>query len=564
MWEGTTALDSLKRESVLADLEHWARERPDETWLVDLEDGKPWTVSWQKGKAIVERVAKAVASTLEEKGSKAAILSKNRAHWILADLGILRAGMNTVPVFTTMRRDTFRYVMDFADVELLFLGESANWHEVKDHVPDHVRVVTLPGIDPAEGDITWGQFLAEGNKTPLPEIPDLEEVATVIFTSGTTGKPKGVMHSLGSLKRATNPLIEETNTGIGWHFFSYLPLAHLAERLVVELHCLASGGTIYFNESLETFLADLNIAKPHYFFGVPRIWDKMVQGVIAATDGGAPALETALTGEHAANVSTSVRDKLGLSSVIHMLTTTAPASPAIKRWFDLFGLELQDGYGQTEVLPITTTPKGCAKLGTVGRPVTGVEVRISDEGELLARGPGCSLGYYKNPEKTAETFRDGWVHTGDRAVIHKDGYIELKGRVKETFKTAKGKYVAPMPIEARLLEEDFLDQACLIGHGLPQPVLLTVPSEAGFAAGQDAIEHAVRRKVAEVNATLERHAQIGGVVVANEAWTIENAVLTHTMKVRRERVLDRYDADISATADKIHGGGDLIVVFSDA
>lgn len=559
-----TALDSINRESLLADLDHWATKRPGSPWLVDLRGGKQSPISWQRGKAIVERVARAVAKTLEDKGSKAAILSKNRAHWILADLGILRAGMNTVPVFTTMRRDTFRYVMDFADVELLFLGESTNWQEVKDHVPSHVRIVTLPGIDEAEGHIGWDAFLEEGDTAPLPPMPPLDTVATVIFTSGTTGRPKGVMHSLSSLKRATNPMIEETNTGVGWHFFSYLPLAHLAERMVVELHSLAAGGTIFFNESLETFLTDLNIATPHYFFGVPRIWDKMVQGVIAATDGGAPALEAALTSEHAAIASASVRKKLGLSSVLHMLTTTAPAPPAIKRWFDLFGLELQDGYGQTEVLPITTTPKGCAKLGTVGRPVRGVEVRLSDEGELLARGPGCALGYFKNPAKTAETFRDGWVHTGDRAIIHDDGYIELKGRVKETFKTAKGKYVAPMPIEARLLEADHLDQACLIGHGLPQPVLLTVPSETGFTAGREAIEHTVRQKVAEVNTALERHAQIGGVIIAGEAWTIENAVLTHTMKVRRDRVLDRYDADIGAAAAQIHSGGELIVVFSDA
>ncbi len=559
-----TALDSINRESLLADLDHWAATRPDRPWLVDLHGGQQSPISWQEGKDTIERAAKAVHKALGTAGSKAAILSKNRAHWLLADLAILRAGMNTVPVFTTMRRDTFRYVMDFSEVELLFLGESANWPEVKDHVPNHVRIVTLPGIDEREGHISWDDFLEEGDSAPLPPMPPLDAMATVIFTSGTTGRPKGVMHSLSSLKRATNPMIEETHTGVGWHFFSYLPLAHLAERMVVELHALASGGTIFFNESLETFLTDLTIAKPHYFFGVPRIWDKMVQGVIAATDGGAPALEAALTGEHAATVAASVREKLGLSSVLHMLTTTAPAPPVIKRWFDLFGLELQDGYGQTEVLPITTTPKGCAKLGTVGRPVRGVEVRLSDEGELLARGPGCALGYFKNPEKTAETFRDGWIHTGDRAIIHDDGYIELKGRVKETFKTAKGKYVAPMPIEAKLLEEDHLDQACLIGHGLPQPVLLTVPSEAGFAAGRDAIEHAVRQKVASVNTALERHAQIGGVIIAREAWTIENAVLTHTMKVRRDRVLDRYGTDIGATAAKIHSGGDLIIVFSDA
>jgi long-chain acyl-CoA synthetase len=557
-------MDNSNRDSVLADLEHWAETRGDIPWLVDLKGGASHAVTWAEGRETVERAAKAIRHHLKVPQKKAAILSRNRAHWIMADLAVLRAGMNTVPVFTTMRADTFRYVLEFADVELLFLGESANWADVKSHVPEGVRIVTLPGLDPAEGDISWGAFLTEGAAEALPAMPPLEDPATIIFTSGTTGKPKGVMHSLGSLRRATDGLVGETNSETGWNFFSYLPLAHLAERLIIELHSLRTGGTIYFNENLESFSSDLRIGRPDYFFGVPRIWDKLVQAVIAGTDGGAHALRAALTGEHAALAAASVREKLGLASVKHMVTTTAPVPPQTKEWFRLFGLELQDGYGQTEVLPITTTPKGTDKLGTVGRPIAGVEVRITSEGELLARGPGRSLGYYKMPEKTAETFVDGWVHTGDRAELDADGYLILRGRVKETFKTAKGKYVAPMPIEAQVLEEDLLDQACLVGHGLPQPVLLTVPSEAGFMAGQAAIEAAVRRHVSNVSAGLERHAQIGAVIVANEAWTIENGVLTHTMKVRRERVLGRYGTEIDTVAAQIHSGGDLIVTFSDA
>lgn len=555
--ESTMAND---RKTVLEDMAHWAATTPDTPFLIDLKGGQESAVSWAEAATVTDHMAKALHARLGQ-GKKAAILSRNRAHWLLADLAILKSGNVTVPVFTTMRAETFHYVLDFADVALLFLGESTNWAEVKDHVPAGVTIVTLPGIDAAEGDITWDALLAEGEKAPVPEGHAIEDVATLIFTSGTTGKPKGVMHSLGSLGRATTALVNETGSAPRWRFISYLPMAHLAERLLIELHCLRLGGTIYFNESLETFGADLGTARPDYFFGVPRIWDKLSQAVIAGMEGGAPALKAALTGEHAGTVAAAIRDKLGLASVKKMVSTTAPVPPHIKEWFQLFGLPLMDGYGQTEILPISITPEGSNKPRTVGRPIPGVTVKITDEGELAARGPGCSLGYYKMPEKTAETFRDGWVYTGDRAELDPDGFVILKGRVKETFKTAKGKYVAPMPIEAQFIAHDLFDQACLVGHGLPQPVLLLVMAETAVGLSEAQVDAAIRQHVATINDTLERHARIGAVLVAPEPWTIENAILTHTMKVRRERVLDRFGDAIDAVAADMGSGTALTVTF---
>ncbi|WP_417449971.1 AMP-binding protein [Kordiimonas sp.] len=539
---------------VLDNVNHWATAQGDTPWLVDLHGGEPTTYTWAMGRAITDRAAAAINRHFGGERKKAAILSKNRAHWIMADIAILRAGCVTVPVFTTMRPDTFHYVLDFADVELLFLGESANWAEVKDHLPGGITVVTLPGIPETLGDITWDAFLASATELPTPPMPDADEVATIIFTSGTTGKPKGVMHSLNSLTRATDGLVEETDSVPGWRFFSYLPLAHLAERLVIELHAIRVGGVIHFNENLETFAADVRHARPDYFFGVPRIWEKLVQSVLAATGGDAGALKAALTGPNAAVVAAGIREKLGLASVQSMLSTTAPVPPATKEWFDLFGLSLLDGYGQTEILPITTTSGHEPRHGSVGKPIKGVELRVTDEGELLVRARGISLGYYNAPDKNAETFRDGWVHTGDRAFIDEDGYVHLRGRVKETFKTAKGKYVAPGPIETQIQQSELVEQACIIGHGLPQPVTMLVASEVAQTLEPDKLEAALYSLIAEINAGLERHAQIGGIIVASEPWTIENAVLTHTMKVRRERVLDRYGAMIDDVASRISGG----------
>jgi long-chain acyl-CoA synthetase len=543
----------------LENIAHWATVQRDAPWLVDLHGGEPTVYTWAVAKATIERAATAISAHFGGARKKAAVLSKNRAHWIMADMAILRAGSITVPVFTTMRPETFHYVLDFAEVELLFLGESANWAEVRAHLPAGITVVTLPGVEPGLGDITWEDFLGTGDSLPLPAMPDGDEVATIIFTSGTTGKPKGVMHSLNSLRRATNGLVEETGSTPGWRFFSYLPLAHLAERLVIELHAIRVGGVIHFNESLETFTSDLGYAKPDYFFGVPRIWEKLVQGVLAAMGGDAGALKAALTGPNAAAVSASIRDKLGLASVKSMLSTTAPVPPATKEWFDLFGLSLLDGYGQTEILPITTTSGHAPRHGSVGKPVKGVELKITDEGELVVRAHGISLGYYNAPDKNAETFRDGWVHTGDRAHIDEEGYVYLRGRVKETFKTAKGKYVAPGPIETQFQQSELVEQACIVGHGLPQPVLMLVPSEHARARAADQLDDVMARLTAEINAGLERHAQIGGIIIASEPWTIENAVLTHTMKIRRERILARYGDMIEDVASRIaHGSLEIV------
>ncbi|WP_262690375.1 AMP-binding protein [Kordiimonas aestuarii] len=538
----------------LENIAHWATVQGDAPWLVDLHGGEPTVYTWAVGKATIERAATAISAYFGGARKKAAVLSKNRAHWIMADMAILRAGAVTVPVFTTMRPETFHYVLDFAEVELLFLGESANWAEVREHLPEGITVVTLPGVEPSLGDISWEAFLAKGDSLPLPAMPDGDEVATIIFTSGTTGKPKGVMHSLNSLKRATDGLVEETGSTPGWRFFSYLPLAHLAERLVIELHAIRVGGVIHFNEGLETFTSDLGYAKPDYFFGVPRIWEKLVQGVLGAMGGDAGALKAALMGPNAAAVSASIREKLGLASVKSMLSTTAPVPPATKEWFDLFGLSLLDGYGQTEILPITTTSGHEPRHGSVGKPVKGVELKITDEGELVVRAHGISLGYYNAPDKNTETFRDGWVYTGDRAHIDEEGYVYLRGRVKETFKTAKGKYVAPGPIETLFQQSELVEQACIVGHGLPQPVVILVPSELALSHDSDTREDRLYRLTAEINAGLERHAQIGGIIVASEPWTIENAVLTHTMKVRRERVLLRYGTMANDIAGRIGGG----------
>ncbi|WP_051555783.1 AMP-binding protein [Kordiimonas gwangyangensis] len=284
-----------------------------------------------------------------------------------------------------------------------------------------------------------------------------------------------------------------------------------------------------------------------------------MQGVLAAMGGDAGALKAALTGPNAAAVSAGIREKLGLASVKSMLSTTAPVPPATKEWFDLFGLSLLDGYGQTEILPITTTSGHEPRHGSVGKPVKGVELRVTDEGELVVRARGISLGYYNAPDKNAETFRDGWVHTGDRAHIDEEGYVYLRGRVKETFKTAKGKYVAPGPIETQFQQSELVEQACIVGHGLPQPVIMLVPSELALTKTAEACEAALLALTAEINAGLERHAQIGGIVLSSEPWTIENAILTHTMKIRRERILARYSGIVEDVASRIaHGSIELV------
>ena len=518
-------------------LDQWVEHQPDAIWLRDRAGDAYTEWSWSQARDEIG----AVASWLEERfgrGVKMALLSRNRAHWMLADLAIITSGNVAIPIFTTVPKASAQYVLDFSGTEVLFLGEAANADAVLEVLPRGATVVCLPGVEIEREHWRWDDLVAEarGARPKGPVRPD--DLVSLVFTSGTTGAPKGVMQTHESMLLPVQRFDLAFRVREGPRFFSYLPLSHIAERQLVEAYSLVRGGSVTFNESMETLLRDLPDVRPNFFFGPPRVWEQLQQAVLGKL-GGAEALEAALA-EDAHAVREQVDAFLGLGDSDYCLTAAAPTPPALIAWFQRVGLQLLEGFGQTEAMGLIANTADDFRVGSIGKPVSGVEVKLSEEDELLVRSTGLSPGYYEMPEKTAELYRDGWLHTGDKARIDEDGFVHLTGRVKDTFKTIQGKFVAPVPIENEFAETGLCAQLCLLGRGYSKTVMVCVLSDSARGEDRARLEQALCDKARELNGVVEKHARIGAVIATTELWTIENEVLTPTLKVRRERVEARF------------------------
>lgn len=513
-------------------------EYPDRVWLRDRK-GDEFT-EWSSNDAYAE--VNAAAAWLEKHYGSAqanmALLSRNRAHWMLADLAIISSGNVTIPMFTTLATPTAEYILDFTEAQVLVLGEAENWAAVKSIVPDSVEIITLPGVEIDIPHTRWDDIVSECAGLAPANQAKSDDVISLVFTSGTTGVPKGVMQThesfIAPMERAAIYFGLERHA----QFLSYLPLSHIAERQLVMVFSLLNIGTITFNESLLTLARDMVDTKPDFFFGAPRVWEQLQQGVIAKF-GSQAALDKAIASD-ADSVGKQVSAALGLSQEAYLLTASAPTPPALIEWFGTVGLTLMEGFGQTEIMVTSINTREQRKIGSIGRLADGVDLRITDDGELLFKAAGAAIGYYKMPDKTAETFVDGWVHTGDKGYVDDDGFIFLTGRVKDYFKTIQGKFVAPIPIESRFADNQWTEQTCLLGRGYSKTVIVCIISEIARQQERGAIEEALRDHVKTVNLATEKHARIGAVIVSTDAWTIENEILTPTLKIRRDEVEKRF------------------------
>ncbi len=525
-------------DTLPAYLKHWAQEHPDQVWLRDLKDGQE-AASWTWSQAHDEVMA--VASALEERFGhqrNMVILSRNRAHWVLADNAVIASGNVTVSMFTTLPPSTAEYVVNFTDAAVVFYGGSANWEGVREILPEGVTVVALPGTE-VEGDhLTWEQLLEEGAGKMPRNDPQPEDLVSLVFTSGTTGVPKGVMQTHASNLVPIQRGLDYFGLGENPQLFSYLPLSHIAERQLVEFFSMVSCAHINFNESLETLVQDLQFTRPAFLFGPPRVWEQFQQAILGKI-GGQEALSGALA-QDKAGMGELIRAGLGLDQVKYCLTAAAPTPPALIHWFDELGIQLLEGFGQTEAMFVSVSTPEERRIGSIGKPLHDVEIKLSEESELLVKAEGCTPGYYKMPEKTAELLDNGWLHTGDKAKIDEDGFIYITGRVKDYFKTIQGKFVAPTPIENEFAANDYTEQQCLLGRGYSKTVMTCVL--AGSAAAHDPkdVEAALLERVHHINETVDHHARVGAVIVSKEPWTIENEVLTPTLKIRREQVEERF------------------------
>jgi long-chain acyl-CoA synthetase len=541
-------------------LDHWVGLRPDSIWLRD-RHGNGYTDWTWKG---AQREIRAVAAWLEleygDQGARFAILSRNRAHWIMADLAIAASGNVSVPLFTNQPGEVTRYILDFAGVELLFIGETENWEEVSDILPAGVRVVRFSGEDVPACGSEWDDIVETHRDSAPRHRCQHDELLSIVFTSGTTGRPKGVMQTHDSMLVPMLRCKKAFTLRQHPRFLSYLPMSHVAERQLVLIQSLIYGGEITVNEALPHLLRDLGDTRPNYFFGAPRVWEQLQQAVLAHF-GSQEALDQALN-EDQENIINGVRGLLGLQDFDYLLTASAPTPPALISWYDRLGIRLCEGYGQTEAMGLIANSPEDRRIGSVGKPIGNVEIRIDDSGELLVRAPGLAVGYFRMPEETAETFVNGWVRTGDRARVDEDDYYYITGRVKEYFKTIQGKFVAPAPIESAFARSRWVDQQCLLGRGFSRTVMVCVPSALAGQEGRETLEEALRNEAAQVNESAQKHERIGAIIVTTEPWTVANGFLTPTLKLRREQVEARFGERAEPLAREAAERGELLVEWT--
>ncbi len=548
-------------DTIPAYLDHHAETVGNDVWMRQLKDGaeeQTWT--WAQARDEVMAAAAALEDRFGHQRNMV-ILSKNSPHWVLADNAIIASGNVTVSMFTTLGAATAEYVLDFTETSVLFYGGSENWDAVRAIVPEGVTLVALPGVEIEEEHLKWEDLVGEGSGRSPRNSCKADDLVSLVFTSGTTGVPKGAMQTHASNLVPIQRGADFLSLGERPQYLSYLPLSHIAERQLVSFSSLVTCGCINFNESMATLLPDLQATRPAFFFGPPRVWEQLQQAIIAKF-GGQEALDAALA-DDAEGIGALIIGGLGLDKVKYCLTAAAPTPPALIRWFARLGLQLLEGFGQTEAMSLILSTTAEFRIGSVGKAMTDVEIRLSDVDELLIKAAGCSPGYYKRPEKTAELWQDGWLHTGDKARIDEDGFVYITGRVKDYFKTIQGKFVAPTPIENQFSENDYTEQQCLLGRGYSKTVMTCVLAATAAEADPHDVETALRERAHAINGAVEKHARLGAVIVSREPWSIENDVLTPTMKIKREKVEERFGELAQTLAVEAAEQGELLVRWVD-
>lgn len=529
-------------EAVKSPLEmfyQWERETPDKVYLRQPTNLQWREYTWREVADDVRRIASFLKSKNYPVGSRIAIWSSNSKDWPIVDLAIMLAGHISVPIYPGQDTGSANYIFNHSEAKLVFAGEFDQAAHVKDALVEGMETVGMLGCT-IDSDSSLSDIIAQYPPFAESPIPDPDEVFTIIYTSGTTGNPKGVMHTHQTPGHVVPGLVKTMQMGEAENrFFSFLPMSHAAERIIVELNSLYANGSVSFSEGLATFAEEIRSVQPTFFFAVPRLWVKFKQGVDAMIPAAAQADLNAEQKE-------GIARQLGLAEARFIMTGSAPCPRDVQDWFLSMGIALRDGYGMTE-----NFVHGCAWViddqpvpGCVGRPMDdSVQVRISDAGEIQFKSKGLMKGYYLNDEKTAEVFEDGWYCTGDSGKFDDDGNLWVTGRISEVFKTSKGKFIVPMRLEDHFGRSSLLAQFCVMGHGLDQPVLMATLSEIGMAMERDTVQAELQKLLDEVNAEVPSYERVGQIYVVPE-WTIENAMLTPTMKLKRNLIERTYREQI--------------------
>ena len=535
-------------KTIIGHFYHWESTTPDKVFLRQPKGDNWKTLTYKEAGQQARRIATALAAKGLQKGDHIGILSKNCYHWILADLAIMMGGYVSVPYYASLPKKQLGQVVKLSDVKLIFVGKLDSWGDKGDAIPNHVDVIKFPHYaDNAEITMgeSWDSLLSKHEPTSENFIPDGDDLWTIKFTSGTTGTPKGVMHVHKTPGMIIANELKTDWLGMGkvkdWKNFSFLPLNHVGERLGVEVPCIAMGGSISFAESLDTFAKNLQDTQPTMFFAVPRIWTKFYLGVLAKMP--QKKLDRLLKVPIVSGIiKKKLRTALGMRD-IKIAATGAAITPAfIKDFYKKLGIHLVEAYGMTEVCgSMTNSPDPNSPQDSVGKAIPFGEVKIDpDTDEILMKTPYMMTGYYKNPEKTKEVLVDGWMHSGDRGTIDANGYVRVIGRVKDAFKTSKGSYVTPNPMEEVIMKNDFVEQVCVAGLGIPQPIAILNLSEIGLKADKEELTKSIQESVMAANKDRAKYEHISTAIIDTQSWSVDNDILTPTLKVKRGKIDDIY------------------------
>lgn len=531
---------------------HWEARTPNKVFLKQPLDGKTIEYTFKEAGNEARRIASSLKALQLPERSHVALLSKNCAHWHLSDLAIMMAGYVSIPIYPTLNANSIGQIIEHSEARAIILGKLDDLDAQRGGIPDiPIFSVGLYGNDIGH---LWEDLLEKNEPLETVYSFDGTDLLTIIYTSGTTGSPKGVMHTVGNFMESANGLISVFKLDDHPRFFSYLPIAHIAERLL-ETFSFILGANVTFPESLQTFAVDLEKTQPHAYFAVPRIWTKFQEKILEKIPQKKLDILLMLPIINGI-IKNKLQQKLGLKEAQFILSGAAPLAPSLVEWYQTIGITIQQVYGMTEDCCIShCNQPGASKVGTVGKALENVDIKLTAEGEICIKNKCLMQGYYKAPEITASVFDDdGYFKTGDIGEYDHDGFLTITGRVKDQFKTDKGKYISPAPLELEMSKNTDIEQICIVGTGIPQPIALITVSELGRSKSKDDLINGLTATLNGVNIHFEKHEKIEKVVIMSEDWTVSNGLITPTLKVKRnsiEKIHQSYYKEWFAFDDKI-------------
>ena len=534
----------------------WANERPDDVYLKQIINRQFVNYTYASVADKAQRLVTAFQKLGIQPGERIALISKNCAEWFICDLAMMLGGYVSVPIFPTAGTDTIAHCIDHSDAALIIIGKLDSPTAVNDVITSHATIPTIalsyPGTPTCQ--YQFDDLIEQHSPTTECRTHHDTDLMSIVYTSGTSGMPKGSMLTYGAFVWSSQKIIEHIGLKSNERLFSYLPLAHITERVYIFGSSIMSGLQVAFPESLDTFIDDVKMHRPTIFVSVPRLWtlfqqriqDKLPQAKLNIL------LKIPF-------ISTLIKRKLaqglGLDQARVLGCGSAPVSAGLLSWYESIGLNITEAWGMTESFAYSTLnhPYRSDKIGTVGSAGPGIELKIAADKEILVRSKGLFSGYYNNPQATQESFdNNGWLYTGDIGNLDNDGYLTIQGRKKDTFKTAKGKFVSPVPIEKRLMDLGHFEMVCLIGSGMAAPILLAIAHHY-TEFDQSRYDKKLQTIIQTINTELESHQKIKGVLMIKEPWSIENGILTPTLKIKRHILEQQY-----ATLDDDWNDGQLI------